>query len=192
MTGFGHAFYEKLTCPKTERVVRLVDGGEAHCHMNNLSLKHQIDSTGWTTFSNSSEDRISIGVKGCLINVNALRDYRPCRNSRPARSCPLWVIRCTFAMSARCLFSPQLPTSCGAAVSDRRNGPLSDSCNAANSILFDYFVGADENALRDGETERLGGLEIDRQLEFGRLLDRDIAGLRPVQNFVDQLGTASE
>ncbi|MGO9600684.1 MAG: alpha/beta hydrolase [Isosphaeraceae bacterium] len=43
MTTLGHAFYEKLTCPKTERVVRLVDGGEAHCTMNNLSLKHQIE-----------------------------------------------------------------------------------------------------------------------------------------------------
>ena len=43
MTGLGHAFYEKLTCPKTERLVRLVDGGEAHCTMNNLSLKHQIE-----------------------------------------------------------------------------------------------------------------------------------------------------
>jgi hypothetical protein len=39
----GHSFYEKLTCPKTEHLVRLVDGGEAHCTMNNLSLKHQIE-----------------------------------------------------------------------------------------------------------------------------------------------------
>jgi pimeloyl-ACP methyl ester carboxylesterase len=43
MIGLGHAFYEKLSCPKTERVVRLVDGGEAHCTMNNPSLKHQIE-----------------------------------------------------------------------------------------------------------------------------------------------------
>jgi len=43
ITGLGHAFYEKLTCPKTERLVRLVDGGEAHCTMNNPSLKHQIE-----------------------------------------------------------------------------------------------------------------------------------------------------
>jgi pimeloyl-ACP methyl ester carboxylesterase len=43
MVGLGHDFYEKLTCPKTERLVRLVDGGEAHCTMNNLSLKHQIE-----------------------------------------------------------------------------------------------------------------------------------------------------
>jgi pimeloyl-ACP methyl ester carboxylesterase len=43
MVGLGHNFYEKLTCPKTERLVRLVDGGEAHCQMNNPSLKHQIE-----------------------------------------------------------------------------------------------------------------------------------------------------
>jgi hypothetical protein len=39
----GHDFYEKLTCPKTERLVRLIEGGEAHCQMNNPSLKHQIE-----------------------------------------------------------------------------------------------------------------------------------------------------
>jgi pimeloyl-ACP methyl ester carboxylesterase len=43
MMGLGHAFYEKLTCPKTERVVRALEGGEAHCTMNNPSLKHQIE-----------------------------------------------------------------------------------------------------------------------------------------------------
>jgi pimeloyl-ACP methyl ester carboxylesterase len=43
MNGLGHNFYEKLTCPKTERLVRLVEGGEAHCQMNNPSLKHQIE-----------------------------------------------------------------------------------------------------------------------------------------------------
>jgi pimeloyl-ACP methyl ester carboxylesterase len=41
--GLGHDFYEKLTCPKTERLVRLIEGGEAHCQMNNPSLKHQIE-----------------------------------------------------------------------------------------------------------------------------------------------------
>jgi pimeloyl-ACP methyl ester carboxylesterase len=41
--GLGHNFFEKLTCPKTERLVRLIEGGEAHCQMNNPSLKHQIE-----------------------------------------------------------------------------------------------------------------------------------------------------
>jgi pimeloyl-ACP methyl ester carboxylesterase len=43
MLAAGHDFYKKLTCPKTERVVRAVEGGEAHCTVNNLSLKSQIE-----------------------------------------------------------------------------------------------------------------------------------------------------
>jgi pimeloyl-ACP methyl ester carboxylesterase len=43
MVSAGHEFYEKLTCPKTERVVLSVEGGEAHCQMNNPSLKHQVE-----------------------------------------------------------------------------------------------------------------------------------------------------
>jgi len=39
----ARAFYDKLTCPKTERMVSAVDGGEAHCSLNNPSLKHQIE-----------------------------------------------------------------------------------------------------------------------------------------------------
>jgi hypothetical protein len=39
----GHMFYEKLTCPKTERVVHFVDGDEVHCALNDPSLKHQIE-----------------------------------------------------------------------------------------------------------------------------------------------------
>jgi hypothetical protein len=37
------------------------------------------------------------------------------------------------------------------------------------------------------ESERPCSLEIDDELEFGGLFDRDIAGLRPAQNLVDQL-----
>jgi hypothetical protein len=39
----GHQFYEKLTCPKTERVVHFVEGGEVHCTLSDPSLKHQIE-----------------------------------------------------------------------------------------------------------------------------------------------------
>src|SRR4051812_24893925 len=39
---------------------------------------------------------------------------------------------------------------------------------------FDDLVGAGEERLRHGEAERLRGLEVDYQLEFGRLLDRQI------------------
>jgi hypothetical protein len=34
--------------------------------------------------------------------------------------------------------------------------------------LFDYFIGALQERLRDSEAKRLRGLEVDDQLEFGR------------------------
>jgi hypothetical protein len=42
---------------------------------------------------------------------------------------------------------------------------------------FDDLVGAGEDRWRDGEAERLRSLEINDQLEFGRLLDWQIGGL---------------
>jgi pimeloyl-ACP methyl ester carboxylesterase len=39
----AHAFCERLTCPKTERMISALDGGEVHCTLNNPSLKHQIE-----------------------------------------------------------------------------------------------------------------------------------------------------
>ncbi len=43
MVDAGHGFYEKLACPKAEHIFRSEDGGDAHCQMNNPSLKHQIE-----------------------------------------------------------------------------------------------------------------------------------------------------
>src|SRR5215510_7533833 len=42
--------------------------------------------------------------------------------------------------------------------------------------------------MRDGQTKGLGGLEVDDQLERGRLLDRQFAGLGPLENLVDVSG----
>lgn len=43
MVALGHECFEKLTRPKTERLVRALKGGEAHCTINNPSLKRQIE-----------------------------------------------------------------------------------------------------------------------------------------------------
>jgi hypothetical protein len=42
------------------------------------------------------------------------------------------------------------------------------------SPLFDHLVGDGKHARRDGEAERLGGLEIEYQVELRRLLDRQV------------------
>jgi hypothetical protein len=51
--------------------------------------------------------------------------------------------------------------------------------------LFDHLVGAEQERLGDGKTKRLRRGQIDDEIEFARLLNRNVCGLRPAQNFVD-------
>ena len=51
--------------------------------------------------------------------------------------------------------------------------------NRRIAALFDHLVGEHEQVMRNGEAECIGGLEVDNEIEFGRLLDRDIARLCP-------------
>jgi hypothetical protein len=49
-----------------------------------------------------------------------------------------------------------------------RDGPLTE----VTGSFFDDVVGDGEQFIRNGEAERLSSLEIDNEIEFGRLLDR--------------------
>ena len=50
------------------------------------------------------------------------------------------------------------------------------NCRIAKG-LFDHLVGGDEQRRWHGDAERFCGLEVDDQLEHGRLKDRQIGGL---------------
>src|SRR6516165_3591340 len=60
--------------------------------------------------------------------------------------------------------------------------PKADSCSAAKSPLFEHLVGEREQLCRHVETECLGGLEIDDELEFRGLHDRQVGGLFTLEN----------
>src|ERR1700674_2349126 len=74
------------------------------------------------------------------------------------------------------------PTQCAPAV---RLGPQRKCL-----IFFDYFVGKRAYFFGKIEPERLGGLEIDDELELGRLLDGKIGRLGPLQDSIDIDGGA--
>ena len=54
-----------------------------------------------------------------------------------------------------------------------------------NLRLFDHLVGAGEQCRWDGKAERLGGGEIDDEIELDRLLDREISRLRAAHALVN-------
>jgi hypothetical protein len=51
------------------------------------------------------------------------------------------------------------------------------------AVLFNHLAGTGEQRGGYFKAERLGCLEIDHQLEFGRLLDRQIGGLGALEDF---------
>jgi len=56
---------------------------------------------------------------------------------------------------------------------------------------FDHLVGEREQPVRNLEAERLGGLEIDHQLVFGRRLHRQVGRLRPPEDAINIAGRAA-
>ena len=51
--------------------------------------------------------------------------------------------------------------------------------------LFDHLVRAPDKCVRDVNSERLSGLEVDHQLVFGRHLHRQVGRLFPLKDTID-------
>src|SRR5262249_11552485 len=63
--------------------------------------------------------------------------------------------------------------------------------SGGGTVSFDHLVGAQQDRLWYGKTERLGGLEVYDHLEFCRKLHRQIARLRAAQDAIDISGGAT-
>src|SRR5215208_2573197 len=59
-------------------------------------------------------------------------------------------------------------------------------CVFQNSFSFDHLVGTGEEPVRNREAERLRSLQIDRQAEARRLLERQVRRLRSFENAINK------
>jgi hypothetical protein len=62
-----------------------------------------------------------------------------------------------------------------------------------NSRRFtDHLVGEQKERFRDRKPQRLGGGQVDDEVEFSRLLHRQVGGLGALQNLMHVAGCAPE
>jgi acyl-coenzyme A synthetase/AMP-(fatty) acid ligase len=62
----------------------------------------------------------------------------------------------------------------------------------SRELLLDYFVCAHQQRFRECQPERLGGGQIDCEIELRRLLDRDVGRLGAAKDFIDNFGSAAK
>ena len=66
----------------------------------------------------------------------------------------------------------------------RRAPELGTNLGTNSGSLLNQLIRSEEERLRDREAERLGGLEVDEQMDLGRLLDRQVGGLGAIEVLV--------
>src|SRR5215469_2989958 len=80
-------------------------------------------------------------------------------------------------LSTRSMPTSPRTTNAGSGPGTPSSSSTSPTERLAATRLFDDLIGAGEDRGRHSEAERLGGIEIDHQLEGCWLLDRQIGGL---------------
>src|SRR5260370_17895726 len=78
----------------------------------------------------------------------------------------------------------------GSACSTRSTG--TEDLTLLGVTLFDHLVGTGEQRWRKRDAERLGGFQVDHQLELGWRLHRQFGWLGALQDAIDIAGRAPE
>jgi RNA polymerase sigma factor (sigma-70 family) len=79
----------------------------------------------------------------------------------------------------------------GMSVEETADQAMSVSRRTWQRRLFDDVVGCHEQGGRQSEAERFGRLDIDRQQNSRRLLDRKVSGLYPIENLLHVISRAT-
>src|ERR1700682_6333739 len=69
-----------------------------------------------------------------------------------------------------------------------KEGQVSSYGSARSQPSLDHLVRAQQQRLRNGESERLCGFQVDCQVESSRLLHRQLPWIGPLENLVDKYG----
>src|SRR6185436_7862815 len=100
------------------------------------------------------------------------------RGKRPGGACPLWVIRVGLTGPRRLPVYPGKRTFSGKERMSQRCQRRTFACS------LNYLIGTRDERERYGKPQLLGSLEVDGQLEFRDLVERDVAGLCSPENCV--------
>src|SRR5437763_5673740 len=113
-----------------------------------------------------------------------------CITANSGCQCPLWVRSGHSQWFERCPLYPSKQTSAehigiSALCHKKTHAPQQ------NRFLFDDFISRYQQVLWERNTESLSGLQVYHQLEFCRLLNREISGLGALGNLGDDIGSSS-
>src|SRR6516225_1222624 len=101
----------------------------------------------------------------------------PCRNAATYR-CPAgWLSDKWMSTPTR-----RTPSRCCARLTTGHAAALPSP--AMNSRLLNDLICGRQQRFRDGESERLGGLEVDNEFELGRKLDRQVSRRSAAQDAI--------
>src|SRR5258708_384345 len=93
-----------------------------------------------------------------------------------------------FVGSQRCPSAPRLCGFCLPAARRRRAAklPRRQVQQETPAGSFDHLVSGGQQRRRNFQAKRFRGLEVDCEVEFGRLLEREFGGIGAVENFLQQ------
>jgi hypothetical protein len=119
---------------------------------------------------------------------SSLRSTAQCCASNAQAERPVEPARSTLLLGSHHRISRVFPVASKLVDSHRCWLSVEPDCTMEGispPALLDYLVGAPEDRHRNRQAERARGLQIDDELELGRLLDRQLARLRAFEDLVD-------